>query len=73
MMKIKLPCIISFRDYHDIDDFADKLRVIIPDVMVEEAGMHSREYHAVVFATRRSDPKVQSLFDQVRQGEEDES
>lgn len=31
-MKINLPTIINFYDYHEIDDFGDKLKAIVPGV-----------------------------------------
>lgn len=37
-MEIKLPCLISFDDYHDIDYFAEKAAVIMPTLVHKEIG-----------------------------------
>lgn len=53
-MDIKLPAIIPFKDYHDIKEFTDKLKHIIPAIKSEELEMICADYYAI-FYTQEDD------------------
>ena len=58
---MKLPIILSFYDYHDIDEFYRNARKIIPRLKAEEIEAFSSSdgfyYHAVFYLRKDSDYK----------------
>lgn len=55
-MKINLPIIVSFRDYHDINIFGDSLKEIIPNIKykkLESGDIGVGEvYHAIFYKVK---------------------
>jgi hypothetical protein len=73
MIKIKLPVVIAFQDYHEIPFFEDKLRCIIPGIKVREIGTRAPVYEAVVYVGKKSAPAVQRLIKKTTKRWEEEN
>jgi len=61
-----LPCLVSFGDYHDIDEFQETLKKIIPGAKVKEIGLRWGEYVAVIYVGKLTDPATKALIEQVK-------
>ena len=71
-MKVNLPCRIEVNNYHEFDDFQDKLRNVIPGVKVKEVGFnYDEDYVGVVYVGRFRDPTVQKIVKEIKKETEE--
>jgi len=55
--KLKLPVILSFRDYHDIDYVLEYMSEIIPKLKAEELSPCCGRYYAIFYLTKDTEYK----------------
>lgn len=63
---IKWPVLVEFQDYHEVADFQDTLRAILPGVKVREIGNRRGLYVGIVYYGSLKDRKTAALIRQVR-------
>lgn len=53
-VKISLPCVMTFDDYHHIDDFVDKLNEITKEkIKGKEIGFDGQNYVGIIYTERQ--------------------
>lgn len=54
-VRINLPILLGFSDYHEIDSFGDNISRIIPKIKREELGSIGRKYWAIFYTARNKE------------------
>jgi len=62
-----LPMVLEFQDYHEIDDFAEKLSLVVSGVKVRELSLlNSGVYGALIYTGRLTDSANRAMIEKVQ-------